>query len=143
MIRSWVFSRAEFGEATSGQVRLSSSLARSLTQAALPRFEREARSAVKDVIDILVSSSAEGIRGKRRTPVATSSANPGRIVKLAACEICGSPPAAGSRRKICDECSPRYQAEKAMRLSDAGRAALARVRESDEPSAVVARRSRR
>jgi CRISPR/Cas system-associated endonuclease Cas1 len=77
-LRSRTFSRREFGELTSGQVRLSSSLAKPLAEVALPMLEGAAQPTVAEVVAILDQSDrstcglGHGDQQSRRAPYSSA-----------------------------------------------------------------------
>jgi hypothetical protein len=122
--------------------RLSSSLAKLLAQAALPRLESAAQPVVEEVVRILAASSSAPIRPRtRRSRIMGGVVQPrlarhvrtsGRVAS--ACRICGlilDDP----EREICDECLPEYDADRTAKLATSGKATLAAMRESAEDPA--------
>jgi CRISPR-associated protein Cas1 len=142
LLRSRTFSRREFGELPSGQVRLSSSLAKPLAQAALPVLESAVQPVVGEVVRVLAASSGSRIRPRaRRSQIKLGVVQPrparrvrtgGRVAS--ACQICGFI-LDDAERQICDECLPEYNAERTAKLATSGKESLAAMRASaDDPA---------
>jgi CRISPR-associated protein Cas1 len=151
LFRSRTFSRKEFIEIPTGQVRLHPTLAKLLAEAALPTFERVAHSAAQDVAQVLAGS----VPGRVRVRTRQGPKNAGSVVQRtprasrarrleSPCRMCGVM-LEDSERAICDECLPTYAAERTEKLATAGKEVLARMRAStDDPArspAAVAKRS--
>ena len=100
------------------QVRLSSSLAKPLAQAALPVLESAVQPVVEEVVRILAASSTSPIRSrKRRAPIKIGSVQPRPISKVSGERIASACRIRGlvlddSERTICDECLPDYDRER-------------------------------
>jgi CRISPR associated protein Cas1 len=142
LIRSRTFSRREFGELPSGQVRLSSTLAQSVARAALPVLESEVQPVVEDVVKTLAESGGVAIRHRtRRASMKRGAVQPRPIRQsrtprriATACQVCGLI-LEDERRAICDGCLPIYAAERSATLATAGKAVLAAMRAStDDPA---------
>jgi len=150
LLRSRTFSRREFGELASGQVRLSSSLAKPLAETTLPMLEASAQPVVADVVAILSGSvgSSPRIRS-RKAPVKRGAVQvrpmreSKRVRVHSACRICGLI-LQHPHRQVCDECLSEVDRERTDRLSRAGKATLAAMRASaqDPAHSAAARRQR-
>jgi len=141
LIRTRTFSRREFGELRSGQVRLSSSLARPLAHGALPMLESAVQPVVQEIVRVLAASSGSPVRVRsRKAPMKLGVVQSGPILKqrseriASACRMCGVV-LDDTERSICDECLPDYDRERTEKLSAAGKATLAVMRASpDDPA---------
>ncbi len=144
LIRSRTFSRREFGELPSGQVRLSSSLAKQIAHAALPMLESSVQPIVNDVVTILGATTRSPVRARgRKVPVKLAAVQARPLARTrktrtpitSACRLCGlilDDP----ERSICDDCLPEYDRERTAKLSAAGKATLSRMRAAgaDDPA---------
>jgi hypothetical protein len=139
LLGSRTFSRREFRELPSGQVRITSALAQSVAIAALPQIERAVGLPTEEIARFIAASGsgmtvrtrltqADRKRGRART----QSRKAERLTS--ACRICGlvlDDPG----REICDECLPDYNAERTRQLAASGMATLASMRASpDDPA---------
>jgi CRISPR-associated endonuclease Cas1 len=140
LLQARTFSRREFVELPSGQVRIMPDLSRSLASS-LPTWERVAGSHAAMIAKALARSVGEGIRvpgaatrGARGKGHATMGR---RIAKTAtrarrapnACRECGvilNDP----DRQYCDDCLPTFKDERTKRLVSAARSTLAEMRSS-------------
>jgi CRISPR-associated protein Cas1 len=136
LIQTRTFSRREFGELASGQVRLSSSLAKPIAQGILPLLETSAWAIVEQVVEALSGVRAGSRTGRRRAPVKRGrvDSRPLRAGRptatlTSACRMCGVV-LDGPDRVICDECLPSYGRERTVKLATSGKATLAAMRES-------------
>lgn len=144
LLETRTFSRREFAELPTGQVRLMPDLAR-LLAATLPTWERLASVQAEIVAKLLAKSSGgtvripgaatRGARGKgggtmgRRS---TRTAKPRRIPN--ACRYCGLI-LEDQSRQYCKDCLPSFKDQRTAKLVGAARVALAGMRSSpDDPA---------
>jgi len=137
-----VFSRREFIELPSGQVRLTRSLARDLATSTLPRWEQAAGQCSEHVGGLIAASATTPVRtpgrktrgshGKGRSTlgrrIAPSLARTRRIA--AACRECGVV-LDRADRVYCVDCLPRFKNERTARLVVAARNVLTQMRASE------------
>jgi hypothetical protein len=139
LVRTRTFSKREFREVPSGQVRVASSLAQRLAISALPNLGR-ATAAPAEGVARIVASGTRGVvvrtrltqadRKRGRAPARSSA--PRR--PPSACRECGLI-LEDRERVICEECLPSYERERTQTLSTAGSAALGAMRASlDDPA---------
>jgi CRISP-associated protein Cas1 len=136
------FSRREFIELPSGQVRLTRSLAKDLATSTLSRWEQVAGQLAERVGGLIAASATtpvrtpgrktRGSRGKGRSTlgrrVAPSLARTKRIA--AACRECGVV-LNRTGRVYCDDCLPAFKDERTGKLVNAARDVLTKMRASE------------
>lgn len=155
LLQSRTFSRREFAELPSGQVRLMPDMAKTLASSTLPLWERMAATWAYAIAKELAASSrreiripspsTRGARGKghgtmsRRTR--KSGAKPPRVPS--ACRSCGvilSEP----ERVYCPECIPAFKAERTEKLVSAARSVLADMRAAErDPAQTIEAKAKR
>jgi CRISPR-associated endonuclease Cas1 len=146
LLSSRTFSRREFAELPTGQVRLMPALARHLAASTLPSWERIAPPHAERIARTLAkwvgggirvpSSATRGARGKGRATMSRRSAKvshtPSKIPS--ACRECGvvlNDP----ERQYCRDCLPKFKEQHTDKLVKAARQVLAEMRASaDDPS---------
>ena len=134
------FSRKDFAELPSGQVRLMPELARSLATT-LPTWERIASRGAQRIAKLLARSAksnvripgatSRGAKGKGRTTMGrgVNKATGGTRLVPNACRECGL--VLDDRdRQYCDDCLPRFKDERTAKLVEAARAVLGEMRAS-------------
>jgi CRISPR-associated endonuclease Cas1 len=141
LLSSRTFSRREFAELPTGQVRLMPALARDLAASTLPVWERIAPPHAERIARTLAkwvgggirvpSSGTRGARGKGRATMSRRSAKashaPSKIPS--ACRECGvvlSDP----ERQYCRDCLPKFKDQRTDKLVRAARHVLAEMRAS-------------
>ena len=134
------FRKQDFGELPSGQVRLSSALAKEVSLAVLPGLETLATDVVTEIVEALGVEGAGRIQ-RRRRPTRGTTDRVMTPLRPRLCERCGSD-LGSSRRKLCDECLAPYRTEKKAVLGRSGPEHFARLRTSNDPDAVAARAKR-
>jgi len=141
LLRTTTFSRREFGELASGQVRLSSTLADPLARSALPVLEATAQLVVRDIVGVLGRSIPSSVRIRRRSApikggvVQVHPLNQGAPRRIrSACRVCGLI-LDDAERRICDDCLPELDKRRTAELSRLGKAGLAAMRASSEDPA--------
>jgi uncharacterized Zn finger protein (UPF0148 family) len=140
------FSRREFAELRTGQVRLMPELARELASLTLPRWEQEAAAHARTVATILAGAAGVGVRvpgagsrgarGKGRATLGrrASRRHRGAASVAGACRECGAP-LEEAGRAYCQACLPTFKAERTERLVAAARRVMAEMRASpDDPA---------
>lgn len=144
LIASRTFSRREFIELPTGQVRLAPSLARWLTDAALPMFEEAVAPVAEDVARIIGASAGSPVRVRTRLTQADrkrgrSGGRTGQTKRMpSACRRCGvmlSIDERGHARRICEGCLPEFERDRTDKLVTAAKANLSRMRASKEDPA--------
>jgi hypothetical protein len=140
LLETRTFSRREFAELPTGQVRLMPDLARSLA-ATLPTWERMASVEAQMVAKLLAKSARGAVRipgaatrgasGKGRSTLARRSAKAPSKPRLVpnACRQCGLI-LIGYERQYCEDCLPKFKDQRTEKLVGAARAALAEMRAS-------------
>jgi hypothetical protein len=143
--RSRTFSRREFSELPTGQVRLDLTLARSLADAVLGSLASVATQLADNIVSMLAQTAAMPIRVPKRSSAtvdgeakATRARKPtqtsDRRKVASVCRFCGD--ALGmSDRAYCDGCLPRFKEERTDSLVTAARSTLAEMRASDQDPA--------
>ena len=145
MLETRTFSRRDFAELPSGQVRLMPELARSLAMT-LPTWERIASQGARRIAEHLARSSrsnvripgatSRGAKGKGRTTMGrgVGKATGGTRLVPNACRECGL--ILDNRdRQYCDECLPSFKADRTTKLVAAARDVLTQMRASgDDPA---------
>ncbi len=149
------FSRREFVELPSGQVRLTRSLARDLATSTLPRWEQTAGQLAEHVGSLIAASAitpvrmpgrkTRGSRGKGKSTlgrrIAPSLARTTRITP--ACRMCGVV-LDRSDRVFCADCLPIFKAERTAKLVEGARSVLAKMRGSEaDPARSVGAKAKR
>jgi CRISPR-associated endonuclease Cas1 len=142
------FSRREFGELPTGQVRLAPLLAKLLAESTLGRWEETLTPHAEEIARTLAgaagvrapSATARGAGSKGRGALARGSTTEAARTKRVpnACRMCGvilSIDERGHVRKICNECLPAFEADRTEKLVRAAKQALAKMRSSDEDPA--------
>jgi CRISPR-associated endonuclease Cas1 len=133
------FSKGEFRELPSGQVRITGRLAHLLAASCLQLCERAVASHVEEVARIVASSAHS--RVVVRTRLSQADRKGGRATKArpasavpSACRMCGLV-LDRANRQYCDSCIPTMKEERGQHLSTAGSDALRRMRSSsDDPA---------
>ncbi len=140
LLRERTFTRREFVEAPTGQVRLMPALARMLAESALPQIERSSGPIVEEVARLLAGSAPLPIVVRTRLTQADRKRGRTRARGLeppkmaSACRNCGLV-LEDPERAYCDECLPAFAAERTERLRRAGADAIRRMRGSpDDPA---------
>lgn len=146
LLNSRTFSRKEFAELPTGQVRLMPQLAGDLAMSTLPTWERIASSHAERIARTLAGSAGGSIRvpssttrgagGKGRATMARrstkASATPSKVPS--ACRECGvvlSDP----ERQYCGDCLPKFKDQRTDKLVRAARQVLAEMRAAaDDPA---------
>lgn len=146
LLESRTFSRREFAELPTGQVRLMPNLAHVLATSTLPTWERMASSRAEMIAKILAKSATgsirvpgtatRGARGKGRATMARgaakSSSKPSKVVS--ACRECGVV-LTDPERQYCADCLPKFKDERTGRFVHAARRMLNEMRASaDDPA---------
>ncbi len=135
-----IFPRQDFVELASGQVRLSSGLARELAETYVASFERAVAPIAEEVAKLLASSSVAPVRirtrltraDRRRGRMGVSADIRGKT--KAACHTCGVILDDPDRR-YCEVCLEEFDRERTEKLKAAGTAALRAMRASaDDPA---------
>jgi CRISPR-associated endonuclease Cas1 len=139
LLQTRTFTRQEFQELPSGQVRVASPLAQLLTISSLSHLGA-AVAAPAESVARLVASRTHGVvvrtrltqADRKRGRASARSKGPSRLPS--ACRLCGllldNP-----YRAICDDCLPNYGREQTEKLASAGKAVLAQMRASfDDPA---------
>ncbi len=144
------FSRREFIELPSGQVRLAPSLARLLAVSTMGRLEAAVATHAEEVARVLAHAAGAGVRapkasrrgggGKGRGALARGSTTEAARTKRVpnACRMCGvilSIDERGHVRRICNDCLPGFKAERTAKLVGAAKQTLATMRSSEEDPA--------
>jgi hypothetical protein len=145
LLSSRTFSRREFAELPTGQVRLMPVLARDLAASTLPTWERMASPHAERIARTLAewvgsgirvpSSSTRGARGKGQATMARRSAKAPSALKIpSACRECGVV-LSNAERQYCRDCLPKFKDERTGKLVDAARRVLSEMRAShDDPA---------
>lgn len=153
LIASRTFSCREFIELPTGQVRLAPSLARWLSEAALPIFEQAVAPVAEDVARIIGASAGSPVRVRTRlTRADRKRGRSGERVKQtkrmpSACQRCGVMLLIDERghvRKICEGCLPAFEHDRTESLVKAAKQTLSAMRSSprDPAQSENARRKR-
>lgn len=141
LLWSRTFSRREFAELPTGQVRLMLGLAHVLATSTLPTWEREASSRAEMIARVLARSATgsirvpgtatRGARGKGRATMARgsakSSSKPSKVVS--ACRECGVV-LTDPERQYCSDCLPKFKDRRTDKLVGAARRVLVEMRAS-------------
>lgn len=148
LLSSRTFSRKEFVELPTGQVRLMPQLARDLATSTLLSWERMASAHSETIARTLAmsvggeiripTSTTRGALGKGRATLARAAAKASAPSKVpSACRECGvllSDP----ERQYCRDCLPTFKVRRTEKLVDAARQVLAEMRASaDDPARSV------
>ena len=144
LIASRTFSRREFIELPTGQVRLAPSLARWLTETALPMFEQAVAPVAEDVARIIGASAGSPVRVRTRLTQADrkrgrSSGRARQTKRMpSACQRCGvmlSIDERGHARRVCEECLPEFEHERTDKLVKGAKQTLSAMRSSTQDPA--------
>lgn len=139
MIRERTFSRREFIELPTGQVRLGTSFARSLATSTLPQWESAAAPLAEQVARQVASSASMSVRipgqrtrgslGQGRSTLGRRAApNQTRSRRIpSACRSCGVVLTKEGRR-YCPDCLPQFERDRTDKLAAAGRSVLVEMR---------------
>jgi CRISPR-associated endonuclease Cas1 len=148
------FSRREFAELPTGQVRLMPQLADDLATSTLPSWERMASAHAEKIARTLArsvgggiripSSTTRGARGKGRATMSRRSVKTSSPSKVPnACRECGvvlSDP----KRQYCRVCLPNFKDQRTGKLIEAARSVLAEMRASpDDPARLPEAKAKR
>ncbi len=146
LLGSRTFSRKEFVELPTGQVRLMPQLARDLATSTLPSWERMASAHAEKIARTLAMSVGGGIRvpslntrgarGKGRSTMARRSAKasaaPSKVPS--ACQECGIV-LSNPERQYCRDCLPKFKDQRTIKLVRAARQVLTEMRATaDDPA---------
>jgi hypothetical protein len=142
------FSRKEFLELATGQVRLASRLAKLLAESSFPLFERAVGPIVEEVARILAGSASSPVTvrtrltqaDRRRGRAGNKGARNSNTIPNA-CRVCGvilSIDERGHVRKICDDCLPAFEVRRTEKLVRSAKRTLAEMRSSGEDPAQTA-----
>lgn len=147
LVTSRTFSRREFAELATGQVRLMPELARSLATSTLATWERLASSHAEAIAKSLAKAAGGSVRipgrasrgshGKGRATLGRRAGGGGPATIRSACRTCGVILGA-TDRIYCPECVPGFKEERTKKLVSAARAVLAEMRGSANDPAQTA-----
>lgn len=159
LISQRTFSRREFVEMPTGQVRIAPALAKLLSESTSARWEFAVAGYAEEAAQALARSTGPGVRapkvatrgsgGRGRTALVRGSSRERSRPKSmpSACRSCGvmlSIDERGHARKICDECLPAFEHDRTDKLVKGAKGNLLRMRASphDPAQSDEARRKR-
>jgi len=146
LLEEKTFSRREFVELATGQVRLSSGLAKRLADSTLGSLERAVGPIAEQAARLMASAASSPVRVPSRSTrgaagrgratlgrgIPRMSARPKRIAQ--ACPECGVV-LDRQDRAYCDDCLPKFEAERTGKLVRSARVVLSEMRASPEDPA--------
>jgi CRISPR-associated protein Cas1 len=140
LITTRTFSRMDFIELPTGQVRLAPALAKALSESMLPLFERAVARPAEHLATKIGASAVSPVRV--RTRLTNADRKRGRIgqgtkraLKISpACKSCGAV-LDNQERTFCSDCLPEFNRERTRKLKHAAKETLADMRASSHDPA--------